>query len=57
MSFMLYLIGFLILIGGVAWGMTLLGVPQIYVIVTCVVLLGLGIMSGAARTRAKDPPA
>ena len=57
MSFMLYLIGFLILIAGVAWGMTLLGVPQIYVIVTCVVLLGLGIMSGAARTRAKDPPA
>jgi len=56
MSFAIYLIGFLILIAGVAWGMTVLGVAQVYVLITCVILLGLGLLSGAVRTRAKDPP-
>jgi len=56
MSFVLYLFGFLILIGGVAWGLTVAGVPQLYVMITCVILLGLGIITGVARTRAKDPP-
>jgi hypothetical protein len=57
MSFALYIIGFLILIAGVAWGMITAGVPQLYVIITSVILFGLGILTGASRTRAKDPPA
>jgi len=56
MSFALYLFGFLILIGGVAWGLTVAGVPQLYVMIACVILLGLGIITGVARTRSKDPP-
>ncbi len=57
MSFALYIFGFLILIAGVAWGMITAGVPQLYVIIACVILFGLGILTGASRTRAKDPPA
>ena len=57
MTFALYFLGFLIFIGGVAWGLTVAGVPQLYVAIACVILLGLGIATGAARTRAKDPPA
>ena len=55
MSFALYLFGFLILIGGVAWGLTVAGVPHLYIMIACVILLGLGIITGVARTRSKDP--
>ncbi len=55
MSFALYLIGFLILIGGVAWGLIVAGVAPLYVLIACVILLGLGILTGVARTRSKDP--
>ena len=57
MSFALYLLGFLVLIAGIGWGLGLAGVPQLYIMVACVILLGLGIATGATRTRAKDPPA
>lgn len=57
MSFALYLVGFAVLIGGIAWGLIMAGVPQIWVIVSAVILLGLGIVSGVSKTRMKDPPA
>ena len=57
MSFTLYLIGFIILIIGVAWGLSVLGASQTFIIIACLILLGLGIVTGAARTRMKDPPA
>ena len=56
MSFPLYLIGFLIVIGGVAWGLVVAGVPTLYVVIACVILVGLGILSGVSKTRQKDPP-
>jgi len=56
MSFAIYLIGFLILIGGVAWGLVVAGVPATYVGIACVILLGIGIVTGVARTRTKDLP-
>jgi poly(A) polymerase Pap1 len=55
MSFMIFLVGFAILIGGVAWALVTAGVPQLYVLITSVILLGLGIVTGVARTRSKDP--
>ena len=57
MSFMLYVFGFLIVIAGVAWGMDIAGVQSRWILITCLILLGLGILTGAARTRSKDPPA
>jgi hypothetical protein len=57
MSFALYLVGFIILIAGVAWGLSALGVSSTFIMIACLILLGLGILTGAARTRMKDPPA
>lgn len=56
MSFGLYLLGFAIVIGGVAWGLSLMHVPVLYIVVGCVILLGLAIVSGVGQTRQKDPP-
>ena len=57
MTFALYVLGFVIFIGGVAWGLITAGVRPLYVIIACVILLGIGILTGATRTRAKDPSA
>jgi hypothetical protein len=56
MSFGIYLIGFLVLIGGLAYGATLLRVPTHWIIVGVIVLLGIAITTGATATRRKDPP-
>jgi hypothetical protein len=56
MSFVLYLVGLAVLLGGVAWGLILAGIAATYVAVACMVLAGLGIMGAVARTRLKDPP-
>ena len=55
MSFGLYLIGYLILIGGLTYGAYMMHVPQRWIIVGVVVLIGLGIATGAVRTRQRDP--
>ncbi|GAB3657281.1 hypothetical protein [Ramlibacter alkalitolerans] len=57
MSFALYLIGFIIVIVGLAWGAMVAGVPQTYIIIGAVILFGIGILSAVKRTRPKDPPA
>jgi membrane-bound acyltransferase YfiQ involved in biofilm formation len=55
MSFAIYLVGFILLTGGVAWGLITAGVPTLYVAIACVILVGLGIISGVSKTRSKDP--
>ena len=55
MSFALYIVGYVILIGGLALGAYYLHVPPRWVIVGVLVLTGIGIASGVARTRQKDP--
>jgi hypothetical protein len=56
MSFAIYLAGFIILLAGVIWGMSVAGVPQIWIGVVALILLGLGIITGVSQTRSKDPP-
>ena len=56
MSFPIYLFGFALVIGGIAWGLSVAGVPTLYIVIACVIMLGLGILTGVARTRQKDPP-
>ena len=56
MSFGIYVIGFLIVIGGLVYGATLLHVPQHWIIVGVIILLGIGITSGVTHTRQKDRP-
>jgi hypothetical protein len=55
MSYTLYLLGFVIAIGALAYGSVLLGVPRVWVIIGALALLGLAIASGAAKTPAKGP--
>ena len=55
MSFALYLLGFATLIGGIAWGLVTAGVPVLYVTITSVILIGIGILTGVSKTRTKDP--
>lgn len=54
MSFAIYVVGVLLLIGGVAWGMDTIGVPGKYIAIAAVIIAGLGIMAGVSRTRTKD---
>lgn len=55
MSFSLYLLGFGILIVGLAYGANLMGIPQHWIAVGVIVLVGLGILTGVASTRRRDP--
>ena len=55
MSFALYLVGYLILIAGLASGAYMMHLPQRWIIVGVVILFGLGIATGAVRTRQRDP--
>jgi hypothetical protein len=57
MSFGLYAIGFMIVIGGLIYGAALMHVPAHWIVVGAVVLLGVGILSGVKATRQKDPAA
>ncbi len=50
MRFVIYMIGFLILIGGLAWAAITAGAPQLYVMIGATILLGLGIVTGVSRT-------
>lgn len=54
MSFTIFLIGLLMLVGGVAWGMFAMGLAPIYIGIVCLIALGIGIMAAVSRTRAKD---
>ena len=55
MSFGLYALGFLIVIGGLIYGAHLMHVPPHWIAVGTIVLLGIGIVTGVQSTRQKDP--
>jgi hypothetical protein len=55
MSYVLYVVGFVIIIGGLIYGAILLHVPAQWIVVGSVVLLGLAILTGVKATRQKDP--
>ena len=56
-AFALYVLGFIVLLGGLIYAAHLLHVPQTWIIVGSLVVIGLGIMSAVARTKQRDPPA
>jgi uncharacterized membrane protein YiaA len=55
-SFSTYIIGFVILVVGLAMAAYLLDVPSIWIAVGVVVALGLGVITATSRTKTKDPP-
>jgi hypothetical protein len=54
-NFSLYVIGFLILTAGLAWGAYALGTPPMWIGIGAVILLGLGLVSGVSKTRYREP--
>jgi hypothetical protein len=55
-NFSIFLVGFLVLTAGLAWGAFQLGVPTIWIVIGAVILLGIGILSGVSRTRQREKP-
>ena len=55
MSFAIYLIGYIVLIIGLAIVAHLLHVPPRWIGVGALIMVGLGILTGVARTRQRDP--
>jgi hypothetical protein len=55
-SFGLYLIGFIVLAMGIMFGASILGVGNQWLAVIGLVLLGLGVITGVAKTRRRDAP-
>lgn len=55
-SFSTYLIGFIVLVIGLAVAAYLVNVPPTWIAVGVIVALGLGILMGTSRTKQKDPP-
>ena len=54
MSFGLYLVGFVIVIGGLIYGAAIMHVATHWIVVGSTVLLGFAILTGVKATRQKD---
>lgn len=54
MSFTIYLVGYFVFLLGLAIGAHMLHVPPRWIGVGVLVLAGLGVLSGVARTRQRD---
>ena len=54
-SLTIFIIGFVILVAGLAYGASLAGLSPQWIGVGVLVLLGVGIAMGVTRTRQRDP--
>jgi hypothetical protein len=54
-SLTIFIIGFVILVAGLAYGASLAGLSTQWIAVGVLVLLGMGIAMGVTRTRQRDP--
>jgi hypothetical protein len=55
-AFILYVAGFVVLLGGLIYGAVLLHVPHTWIVVVALVMSGLGIMMAVSRTKQRDAP-
>jgi hypothetical protein len=54
-SLAIYIVGFIILVGGLAYGASMAGLDTQWIAVGVLVLMGIGVVLGVTRTRQKDP--
>ncbi|WP_175837439.1 hypothetical protein [Burkholderia anthina] len=54
MTLLIYLVGWIIFIAGVAWGLVALHVSQHIIEIVAVILLGIAVITGATRARNRD---
>lgn len=55
MSFSLYIVGYIVLIIGLALGANLMHMPGRWIAVGVIVMIGIGIITGVTSTRRPDP--
>jgi hypothetical protein len=53
-SFLLYAIGFVVFVTGLAWLATMVGISQTYIVIGAAILLGIGILTAVTRSGMKD---
>ena len=54
-NMLVYLVGTLFVVGGLAYAASRMGVDQVWIIAGALVVVGLGLMGGIVKTRQKDP--
>ena len=54
-SLSIFIIGFVILVAGLAYGASLVGLAMEWIAVGVLVLLGMGVAMGVTQTRHRDP--
>jgi hypothetical protein len=54
-NMVVYLIGTLLVVAGLAYGANRLGVSHVWIIAGALVIVGIGLMGGIVKTRQKDP--
>ena len=53
-NLVIYLIGTAFVAGGLAWGANEMGVPPVWIIISVIIIIGLGIMAAVSKTRQKE---
>jgi uncharacterized membrane protein (GlpM family) len=54
-NFIVYLIGTLFVVAGLAYGAQRMGVGTVWIVAGALVIIGIGLMGGIVKTRQKDP--
>ena len=55
-NFAIFIIGFIVLVAGLAYGASMAGLSAQWIGVGVVVLVGLGVVMGVTKTRTKELP-
>jgi len=54
-SFVLYMIGVIIVVAALSYGARLLGLNSTWISILALAIIGLGLMAGVVKTRRRDP--
>jgi uncharacterized membrane protein (GlpM family) len=54
-NFIVYLIGTLFVVAGLAYAAQRMGVGTVWIVAGALVIIGIGLMGGIVKTRQKDP--
>ncbi len=54
-NMIVYLIGTLLVVAGLAYAASRMGVASVWILAGALVIIGIGLMGGIVKTRQKDP--
>jgi len=54
-NMLVYLVGTLLVVAGLAYAASRLGINHVWIVAGALVIIGLGLMGGIVKTRQKDP--